>query len=422
MIFRLIELEHSWKTHLALWAFVCLFDFGVLPSIGHPLITFDMVIVVTCFSVIYPGRVRPIGTRLESALPIHARNLFASHLLVDITYCWVYIFTAVAAAVAISHLDLSAVALDASAVTTVGLVARHSVGMHEWKVRRKWRWIIGLGTYAVLIAALGMHYKPEPAVAPAYVLPACALAAVALFWIDWVSFPQAFEIAPREPVEQKSANSRLRLPAFAGLPILRSFAGKESIAFSCALLVVGCIGTVFFGIVIVFISFFVTIAGLRGTGRWLFLLPISRHKLFAATILPPLGSFALGSLFGVCFSSRPPREAILGVATVAAASLLALFAAELPSLLRRLGAAWVVLLTCAASSSVAWAVWRWCRPTTNASGIKTLPIETIVGKALPDRLPLLIVASAMGVIALYWLAYAGFRRLQVKPQRMTLIR
>ncbi len=420
MIFRLIELEHSWKTHLALWVFVCFVEFGFASSVGPSWMVFDGAIAAGSFWMVFPHRNRqPRCTPLQAALPIRARDIFLSHLLLDLIYCWAYNFTSVAIATEF-HLNPTNFALDVSAITSVGVVAIHSARTRECNVPRLWKWIIGLGTLAMLAVALGTHYKPQPAVPPVYVLPACALAAVALFWIDWVSFPEAFELAPRGPIGPKSDKGRFRLPEFAGLPFLRAFAGKSSISIGCALLVVGLVGSVFLGIVCIFCSFFVTLLRLRTTESWLFLLPVSRQKLFAAMIVPPLGFFALGSFIAICCSSQSPREAILGVAAVAVFSLLALFAAQIPSLVYRLRVAWVLLLTCTVCFLVCWTVWRWCGPATGLGGMRKPPIVAISENALPNHLLLLMAMGAAGLAALYWLAYAGFRRMQVKPQRITV--
>lgn len=415
MIFRLINFEHSWKALLALWVFVLLVAFGILTSLR----AFEMAILTGSFLMLFPSRLKPRCSPLQAALPICARDLFVAGLLLQLIICWSYNLTLAAAAKA-SHFEVTGWALNTSAITTVGLIALYSVRTHESNIPRSSKWIIALVTYAVVSAVLGIHYKPKPAVPPIYVLPACALAAVVLFWMTWVSFPETFEIAPRESVEPRWKKNWFRWWKRPELPFLRSFGGKGSIALSCALVVFGWIGTVFFGIVFVFFSFFRTIARLRTAERWLFLLPISRRTLFATTILPPLGLFALGSLIGLCLSSQPPREVTLNVAVVAAASLLALFAVEIPSLVRRLGAGWILLLTCTASFSVAWAVWRWCRSATGTSATKTLPIEAILGNVLPHRLSLLIATSVAGVAALYLLAYAGFCRMEIKPQRPTV--
>lgn len=155
-------------------------------------------------------------------------------------------------------------------------------------------------------------------------------------------------------------------------------------------------------------------------GRWLFALPISRHTLFAI-MLAPLGAFALGNLLRLHYSSQPGGVVILDLTAVAAACLLGVCIVQIPVLFSRefTNKNMAVILTWgAASLAWLWTTWRLFRPETS-TGVHPVPIEIWFRSVPPASLPLLIVTAIIAVGALYWLAYAGFRRMEIRPQRMT---
>jgi hypothetical protein len=178
-------------------------------------------------------------------------------------------------------------------------------------------------------------------------------------------------------------------------------------------------GAQFFGFVFGVTTLARRMGLLRNKERWLLLLPISRHTIFAINVCASLGGFALGSLIRLHSSSLPPGVVFLELAAVVAASLLAALVIEIPIFASGLRPLWALVVTLGAFAPLLWGCWRWLGPTVGAGRRwRTTLIEVFFAALPPAHLPFCIAVALLIVAALYGLAYLGFHRMEFPPQRI----
>ncbi len=157
--------------------------------------------------------------------------------------------------------------------------------------------------------------------------------------------------------------------------------------------------------------------------RWLFLLPISRQRLFAMITLPPLAAITVCCLIQLHFSPLPAAVIVLDGVAVAGVCLLVFSIIGLFSFFPQ-GGSWRRLSqTLALILPVGWVIYQFFTPPKGQFWKRGLsPFEMWVASLAPNHLPLLMVSAAAALIILYGLACAGFCRMDIPPKRTTATR
>lgn len=412
MNYRLIGfVEPSWKHGYGI-AGIWLFTFALYVYSSPRVAVIALGVLGVSIALRPPVRCTPF----EAAMPIHARDIYCARIVSCVATTWLMNLAAIAGILASSKDPRIAVlAIEMGAFITLGQISFPAVHAEEAITPRWWRFIAG----AALAIAIGPLIKQAdgtyfPAALTICLLAACGLGSAALFWRTWAALPGSFQIASSEAVS-RVRKRKSPLPSFARLPLLRTLFPVSSVGYFFALLIFGLTGTQFFGtfLGVFFGSLAIWSAISRARrGGWLLSLPVSRRKLFLAT-LSPLASFVLGSVAAFIFSQQTARATVIDSMVVSGAVLLAVAVLEIPSFARRLyGARFFLAL--AAFLALDYLIWRWFLPPSDEHGIGMAPIELWLGKILPAHLPLLIATAITAVGALYCLAYAGFRSIEPK--------
>jgi hypothetical protein len=421
MIYRLYRFQyHSFKGIGIFYAAAVTLLFCTTLFAGHVGIS----ITIMAFLFLLGTRAVARNTMLETLLPIPARDIFCARLLANLLSIWP-LFFAVIAAIPFSHVEAkrqtTVVVVEALLLITLGMIAIYSVRARDLQAPKWWKQTIGwTGMIAVSALFIQTDFDPVPMVLTVLAIAICALACVALFWKTWKSTPESFQLAPPEPVFQKSQEGKFRFQSHPWMPVLRALFPKETRSVSILLMFFGLMGMSVGGIFFIWISIMIAISRIVRNDQWLLSLPISRQKLFLAIVFIPLVLFSLGGIFHPVYSHQTPREEIVDWLAVATMSLLGVLVFEIQYLARRrIRVVYRLLLYLAASFTFIYLVLHWFLRGRGPDGSKTLPIDVWLANILPAQLPSLILTVLAAVGMLYWIAYAGFRHAEVQRYTRT---
>ncbi len=359
-------------------------------------------------------------TLFEAALPIHARDLFCARAIMTLMLLWVSVFIS-AVAFLISHSSanwrFATLLFEEGAVMTLMYIALHSMRAGELSAPRWWRWTIFASAWVLFILSIALIF------ALSYlqllcVIGVCGLGSVVLFLKTWTSFPQSFQLAPKEAVKKPRKGS-LSLPTMAWRPALSALYDFKIVVWILLALAWGAMGNVFFLCGWAFMAFAQIRTRLIFKHRWIFGLPISRRGLFAMSTLAPLAAIPLSALIQLRFSPQPATVIVLDAVAGACVSMMFIAAVHVPSFIPLAGPWQKLFLTLAACVPGGWLIWHQFNPMSHPRRFPTLPIELWFASIPHARLPLLMLAAGAILLALYGLAYLGFRRMEIPPRRMT---
>ncbi len=377
------------------------------------------------YMIVLASEKLPRSTLFEAALPIRARDLFCTRVLFMLALLWTFlliIISAVQGSGGFTRAIVTAYLCMAGGVGTLAFIVRDSIRAAEFRPPRWGRWPI-LALVVVLLFLpwpLGMS-----AIQMASFAATLGLGSAALFLRTWTSFPESFRLAPDKPVKEKSRRSGFASPSTAWRPALSAICDLVMIRWLFLCVIAGAIGLLFFEFLFFFVAFLYTWKRVTVDNRWLFLLPISRKRLFAMTTLVPLAAITMCSLIQLhYFTSLPIAVIVLDGAAVAAVCLLALLIIVLPNFLPQTGS-WQMtsLILAALLLPPGWVVYEFLNtPLIRVWKLGSTPFERWVASLAPARLPLLMIAAAVVLPTLYWLAYVGFRRMDITPKRTTATR
>lgn len=369
---------------------------------------------------------QPRSSLFEAGLPIRARHIFCARMVTILTLKWtlILIFVAAVLSARTTYGARAAIFLfQAGAITTLAYIGLNSIGAEEVTPPRLWRRTIYA---AVFVSILGLVVQalslPISWLQIACVLAICGLGSAVLFLRTWRSFPESFQFSPKEPVKEKSQRRGLALPSFAWGPALSAVYDLKIVGWILLVLAWAAMGNVFILCLWTLGVFAQIRTRLTLKHRWIFGLPISRHRLFAMSALAPLAAIPLSALIQLHFSPQPATVIIFEAAAGAGASLLFFAAFQVANFIPHAGPWRKVSLTLAAFIPGGWLVWHWFNPMSHARRFQTLPFELWFASIPPARLPLVLIAAASILLALYWLAYLGFRRMEIPPRRLTSTR
>lgn len=424
MVYQLLKFKSSrWMWGSALFVallFVAVYKFS--PTLSGLVV--PILVAFLGWSVMWSASFPQRYSLFEAVLPINTRDLFCAKVLFGASWLWLFLLSFLAA-IQYPHSASSAVVtvstFEAGPILTLAHIALCSVRAGEMSTPSWCKWAMGVPAL-ISVGVLSISYATSiPVVQAVGVLAICVLSSVVLFMKTWTSLPNSFRIAPAQSPVQKASNISLPWPSLVWWPAMRPFFDNGSILLLCVLLAVGWKGGLFPGIFFIFMLFVRVSVQLRTGARWMCSLPISRHTIFAALVLTPLGSFTLGSLIRLHSSSQVAEVVILEVAVVTATSLLASFVIQLPKYAIGLPRVWARLLGLAAYLvlPLGWEIWRWFGSEIYAGNARTTRIEALFVSVPQARLHLWIVISIVIVGSLYGMAYTGFRRMEISPQRLT---
>lgn len=350
-------------------------------------------------------------TLFHASLPIPARAIFLSSLLLPIRIYWLS-FVSILAATAATHPDaLGAMltrTLNAGSVTTLGWIALSCARPQEFETPKVWKWSVAI---TALLVLSGISDSGLP-VAPGYIVPACVAASMALLWITLRNLPASFETAPRKPIKpRESAFDRIfRLPASGWTVVLRSLSGAQFFFWLSALCFLAFLGmeriaVQIGGILIAAIATWTTLSKIKGKYPWLSSLPIRWQIVFTAIAVAPLAALAIGTAlhsFG-----KPVRGVVIGLLIVEVASLVPGVLIGVPSFVRHHRKTWAKLRLYTIVGALVWSI-------AAAIGVGRIPIETWLDKALPLN-PALFSAAILAIVGTsFCIAYSGFRRMEIR--------
>ena len=289
MIYQIVRRDLDWRR---LWFVTAglgmiLLGFGIRPLWFPEKAVSAILGSLLMLAVLYPAFM--FGGRraslFQAALPIPARDLFVARLLSLLGVVW-FPLLAVAAASRVagpgaSYFGFLSLTV-AGPIATAGVLALLSIRLRELSAPPKLAFVL-LAVLPVLgaVAFLAAFFAP-PGIVPAV----CAVTAAALLWRDFASMPKAFQVAPAEAVAERPPRRRTASVRPPWWPVCRSvFSWQPSVflvnsviffanpmgGWMMAPLMLG--GFVFQGWVAM---------------RWLWALPVSRRKVLAMTLLPPL--------------------------------------------------------------------------------------------------------------------------------------
>lgn len=357
-------------------------------------------------------------TLFYASLPIPARAIFLSSLLLPIRMYWLILATALAATAATHREALGIIfvhVLDAGSVTTFGLIALSSIRAQEFQAPKIWKWIFAvLALVVLLLVTNGVDDSGLP-ISARYVVPPCVVASIALLWITLRNLPASFETAPRKATRPKSGKSifdhTFRLPASGWTVVLRSLSGAQFflwLSFLCFLAFLGMerIAMQIAGIPIAGIATWTTLGMIKRKYPWLSSLPIRWQIVFTAIAVAPLAALVIGMAahsFG-----KPARGAVVGLLIVEVGSLVPGVLIGVPSFVRQHRKIWAKLRLYTMAGALVWGI-------AAAIGVGRVPIDTWLSKALPLN-PVLFGATALAIVGIsFCVAYTGFRRMEVRP-------
>jgi hypothetical protein len=295
MIYQLVRLEwgRSWRGRLIfcviLWGVVFalliptrhLVDMpeGLLSKILSSVLM-PMVMLITC---IFGGTRR--ASLFHAALPIPARDLFIARLLSLLAAIWFLILAIAGASYVVGHAEPSISVLPliaASAVSTLAVLVLLSARLQELSAPRGLaNWLL----FPFLLAGTLVSF-----VRPGIVLVVCGGTIAALLWRDLALMPKAFQVAPAEAITERPSRCANGSPRPVWWPLFRSmFARHPSfmLLFSMFWLLTPRMSAMAGVLLASFVCQGWGSFGWSSMG-WVWALPVSRRKVLALGLLPPL--------------------------------------------------------------------------------------------------------------------------------------
>ena len=232
------------------------------------------------------GVARCRATPFQAALPIPARDLFMYRLVSLQALVWIPLLAAAGAGYLVMGRASSLFALwliAAGAVSTAWALALFSVRLRELSAPPVLSGKLLLTT--ALLASFALTGAMVFSVRPGIVLLVCAGAIAVFLRRDLAVMPKAFVVAPAEAVAWRSSRQANSSPRQVWRLVCRSiFAWGPSA--NLIISVVGLLNPVFSIVASVFLTSFVSEVG--SSMSWMWALPVSRRKVLALALIPPL--------------------------------------------------------------------------------------------------------------------------------------
>lgn len=271
MIYQLLRRDPAWRL-VPLAAAISGLYILAASRVGLSLLLFATVLAVWPFLAGLHRR----ATLFEAALPIPARDLFATRCAAFATLLWLPVLVAAGVAFLKGGPEWKAAAsvlLDCGAAATVTTIALLPLRLMEIEGPPQLvmsLWYLGAGAF--LAAFLALPAAP--------VLAFCAIASVALFVRAWRAMPESFQVAPLEaqkPSRRRQAESG---PAIPWLILLRSVVPLRSLLFLPMIFQVIFTHAASWPVVC-WVGVFAVSGLSQPNNRWLAALPLARRKLLA---------------------------------------------------------------------------------------------------------------------------------------------
>jgi hypothetical protein len=339
------------------------------------------------------------ATLFQAALPIPARDLFATRCLAFAALVWFPVLAAVS--VAFVKGDAVLGPIDCGASASLLIIAVLSIRLTE--IDAPYLIVAFLSSLGLGLGVLAFGLLPA-----APVLAFCAIASAALFIRAWRAMPESFQVAPLEAQGPSRRRLAMAAPAVPWLFLLRSTVPLPSLFFvpmACRLL---SLNTSSWPLLCVLANF---IAGpVQQPTHWLYNLPIAKSKLLAITAFA--ATLFVVAPYGVCVAlswggHTSFRLALINVICIAAVIMgeLILSRAWASRQVRRLPS-WfrsgvflplVVLIFLALSAAA------WFSPLRARSGDFLNAAMLDLSRQLPANEAAVATAGAVLLAALFWL-------------------
>jgi hypothetical protein len=289
MIYELLRLERgasrrAWLTSAVVFV-GAVFAFMALDRHFHlsarPLDTmFSSGMVTLAILYVLISSAARLPTLFLMALPIPARDVFVARLLPALSIAWAPPLAIGGAAYLAGgnppfSYFLSLIATGAVATVTILIVL--PLRLREMSTRLG---PVAAGLFLTYVSTCLVFLAP-----PGIVLAFCAVAIAALLWWDLASMPKAFQVAPADAVGERPSRGAHGSPRPVWWPVLRSMFGwRTRLILICSAWWLLCpLLSVTASLIL---ALFVLVLG--SSTCWLWALPMTRRKVLALGLLPPL--------------------------------------------------------------------------------------------------------------------------------------
>ena len=269
MIYQLLRRDPAWRLMPVAAAGAVLCILAASSAVGIP------VLATLLGASPFLAGVHRRATRFQAALPISARDLFATRCTAFAGLVWLPLLIAVGVAFLKGGSEwkgAASVLLDCGAAATVTTIAVLSLKLMEIESPQQLvisLWYLGAGVF--LAAFLALPAAP--------VLAFCAIASVALFVRAWRALPQSFQLAPLEAERPSNHQHAEPAPAIPWLILLRRTFPLRCLLFLPLVFQVLFTHAAAWPLVC---SFGMSASVLLlSSSRWLHALPVARRKLLA---------------------------------------------------------------------------------------------------------------------------------------------
>jgi hypothetical protein len=329
MIYQLVRRSPAWRA----LAFLVIAWFAITlgATLPHFLHLEDEALTAFLTGMSVPGILITalflIATRraslFEAALPISARDLFLARVVSLLVFVWLQV-AAVIVPICLTGYPPSTSRIlgpvQAGAVATLMGLLILSVRLRELSAPA--RPAVALGGIALLGGGLTIILGVPAGI----VLAVCAVASAAALWRDLARMPRAFEVAPPDSSAAEQPD-RPREPSARPVwwPMIRCLFDWLPAAYLGAAMVWSAVGAWY--IAPMMITAFVVYGW--NSFRWAWPLPITRRKVLAAMLVPPLACEVGAQTVRFAYAGWPVRATVIATVAVLGLSLLAVSAAFL---------------------------------------------------------------------------------------------
>jgi hypothetical protein len=312
MIYELVKRRVEWKI-AAGFAAACTLV-GLLGA-GQ-----SVLFVVACFYLIALFRNQKRCTLFEAALPLPARDLFCARMVSSAALIWLPILSGIVGFTlrGAAGWREATLFLEIGVILSFGVVALQFVDITQFDVPGWWKAAAALGAATAVIYTTAAIYTHSRVELPEIVVTICVLGGALLLLKTWGAIPETFQVAPERAASAGLQNRRIPLPTV-WAPVLRRI-DSNFLAFFFLVLMqdpsrdpiltgffTGCVAVV-------------SIVDMQ-KAEWLQALPVSRWKLFIATVFP--AALCLFAAFVLSdFYRQPSRLQLIIVLAAAAMTLL----------------------------------------------------------------------------------------------------
>jgi hypothetical protein len=419
MIYQLVRRDLGWQRIWFVTLVVAIglgsIPFGIQSALPHSrvperifLAILSSLMLLEALSIVVLAGANRRVTLFQAALPIAARDLFLARLFSLLAVVWVPVLGTAAALcmTAGGSFFRFASLLVAAAVASVAVVALQSLRLSQFSAPPAWAgWFLPVP----LLPALLVYFVPT-----AISLAVCAALFVALLWWDLARLPRSFQIAPRDAAAASPARRGARFLRPVWWPLFRSaYTPAASVPLFNSGLILVAMG--WWSVAPLMLAAFVTQSLIAL--QWARPLPLSRHRLFALLLLPPL-------LLEAAFQATRP----LGVSSAAAMVALTLLSISVSLAMNEwkllsTGAkilalpAFVIIVLLAPIGALVVDMAR--SPHARGPRYSTRLLAEQMDKLLPGHPLILALASLPLLAALYWVAQRQFVNVDSIPVTQT---